>query len=229
MNIAHALASDISPRSLGSRFRRKRAGHLRQIIDSCYEKTGGCSIIDVGGREKYWRNIIGNEFLRSRNCHVTLVNTKRPKRINNQDSLYEYVQGDGCNLADVPTSSFDIAHSNSVIEHVGHWKRREAFAREIRRTGRRYFIQTPYFWFPWEPHLGVPFFHWLPQSWRLAILVRFRLGYHTEVGDIGDAMAADEGRQLLDRKMFRYLFPDAKILNEKVLFLTTSLIAGQRS
>jgi hypothetical protein len=37
-------------------------------------------------------------------------------------------------------------------------------ARETVQVGRSYYLQTPNFWFPLEPHYGVPFIHWLPDT-----------------------------------------------------------------
>lgn len=66
---------------------------------------------------------------------------------------------------------FDVAYANSVIEHIPP-ERRDAFAREVRRVARGWFIQTPALSFPIEPHALLPAAHWLPRSvrrryWRL--------------------------------------------------------------
>jgi SAM-dependent methyltransferase len=66
---------------------------------------------------------------------------------------------------------FDLVYCSSVIEHVPP-ARREAFAAEVRRVGRGWFVQTPAFSFPLEPHSLLPFAHWLPPRarrpyWRL--------------------------------------------------------------
>jgi SAM-dependent methyltransferase len=66
---------------------------------------------------------------------------------------------------------FDLVYCNSVIEHVQP-PRREAFASELRRVGRGWFVQTPAWSFPLEPHALLPFAHWLPPHirrpyWRL--------------------------------------------------------------
>jgi hypothetical protein len=58
-----------------------------------------------------------------------------------------------------------------VIEHVAP-ARRAAFAGELRRVARGWFVQTPAFSFPIEPHSLLPFAHWLPAGvrrryWRL--------------------------------------------------------------
>jgi SAM-dependent methyltransferase len=66
---------------------------------------------------------------------------------------------------------FDLAYCSSVIEHVPP-DRRAAFAAELRRVGRGWFVQTPARSFPIEPHSLLPGAHWLPPAlrkpyWRL--------------------------------------------------------------
>lgn len=59
--------------------------------------------------------------------------------------------------------SFDIAYSNSVIEHLGNFKNQQTFARELMRVGVNYFVQTPNKRFPLELHLLTLFIHWIPH------------------------------------------------------------------
>ncbi|HWX45749.1 MAG TPA: class I SAM-dependent methyltransferase [Solirubrobacteraceae bacterium] len=61
--------------------------------------------------------------------------------------------------------AFDLVYCNSVIEHVPP-VRREAFARELRRVGKGWFVQTPAWSFPLEPHALLPLAHWLPLRLR---------------------------------------------------------------
>ena len=66
---------------------------------------------------------------------------------------------------------FDLAYCSSVVEHVPR-ERRAAFAAEIRRVGRGWFVQSPARSFPIEPHSLLPGAHWLParlrrRYWRL--------------------------------------------------------------
>lgn len=63
--------------------------------------------------------------------------------------------GDGCQL-EMSDQEYDIAFSNSVIEHVGDWERQAAFASEIRRVGKNLWIQTPAKECPIEPHYLAP-------------------------------------------------------------------------
>ena len=60
---------------------------------------------------------------------------------------------------------FDLVYCSSVIEHVPP-ALREAFAAELRRVARGWFVQTPAFSFPIEPHSLLPLAHWLPISVR---------------------------------------------------------------
>jgi len=66
---------------------------------------------------------------------------------------------------------FDLAYCSSVIEHVPV-ERRAAFAAELRRVAKGWFVQTPARSFPIEPHALLPAAHWLPRRararyWRL--------------------------------------------------------------
>jgi SAM-dependent methyltransferase len=69
--------------------------------------------------------------------------------------------------------AFDLAYCSSVIEHVAP-RDRSAFARELRRVARGWFVQTPAFSFPVEPHSLLPIAHWLAPVlrkpyWRLGV------------------------------------------------------------
>jgi SAM-dependent methyltransferase len=77
---------------------------------------------------------------------------------------------DGLPFAD---GAFDLAYCSSVVEHVAP-SDRDAFAREVRRVARGWYVQTPAFSFPVEPHALLPFAHWLPARirrpyWRLGV------------------------------------------------------------
>jgi SAM-dependent methyltransferase len=84
---------------------------------------------------------------------------------------------DGLPFAD---REFDLVYCSSVIEHVAP-PRRRAFAGEIRRVGRGWFVQTPTRSFPIEPHSLLPGAHWLPPRLRRAY---WRLGAAGEWEDI---------------------------------------------
>ncbi|HWF31700.1 MAG TPA: class I SAM-dependent methyltransferase [Solirubrobacteraceae bacterium] len=82
-----------------------------------------------------------------------------------------FVRADATEGLPFANDEFDLVYCSSVIEHVEP-ARRDAFARELRRVGRGWFVQTPAFSFPLEPHALLPGAHWLPVAlrkryWRL--------------------------------------------------------------
>ena len=223
MTIAQRVGDYDNPASMGSRFRQRRAGPLREMIARTHREKGAVSILDVGGQERYW-NIFPPEFLREHRVRIVLLNRETDLFPIRQSDLFSTRAGDGCALP-YEDGSFDICHSNSVIEHVGGWRRKVAFARETARVAPRYFHQTPNFWFPWEPHFGVPFFHWLPEPTRLWLAFRRSLGWHKAATNIDDGMAIVEFASLLTGSMVQHLYPDAKITGEKLGGLTKSFVA----
>jgi len=128
-------------------------------------------------------------------------------------------------MSELPDNSYDLCHSNSVIEHVGRWEDMVSMATEIAGLAPNYFVQVPYFWFPAEPHFRVPFFHWLPEQVRYRLQLNRRLGFQRNNGDLGDAMKSVQSAALLDRTQFSYLFPYAEIIPEKLVLFTKSLMA----
>jgi SAM-dependent methyltransferase len=82
-----------------------------------------------------------------------------------------FVRADAAAGLPFTDDEFDLVYCSSVIEHVPQ-TRRAAFAAELRRVGRGWFVQTPAFSFPIEPHSLLPLAHWLPARlrkpyWRL--------------------------------------------------------------
>jgi hypothetical protein len=129
------------------------------------------------------------------------------------------MQADGTDLP-FEDGEFDVGFSNSVIEHVPK-RLQAAFASEIGRVARRYYVQTPNRYFPIEPHYQLPFFQFLPERIRKALNRRFTLGWQ--------ARGQWEEITLLSAGDLRRLFPGAEIHRERVLGLTKSLIAVRRS
>jgi len=184
--------------------------------------TAETRILDIGGTPEYW------EWLRER-PRVTLLNTPRA-RADVGDAAW--VAGDGRSLP-FRDGAFDVVFSNSVIEHVGDAASQQRFAREVARVGRGFWVQTPNRWFPVEQHLLTPFLHWLPKPWQRAIARR---------GTVWSAVArpAPDRREyyiehflrdirLLGPRELRQLFPAARILRERFLGVTKSLIAIGKS
>jgi len=107
---------------------------------------------------------------------------------------------------------FDVAYCNSLLEHVRPVDR-PLVAAEIRRVARRWFVQTPNLWFPFEPHVLLPGYQFLPASMQ------------GRLSGLAASGGAHEWTRLLDARALARLFPDGRILRERVGPLTKSLMA----
>lgn len=230
LSITHALARWLTnyddQRSLGSRLRARRAAPLIAMIEAVARQHGHVEIIDIGGAEFYW-GIVPAELLQRHRVSITIVNVAGSE-IKPDHGPFKFREGDGCDLAAYGDRSFHIAHSNSVIEHVGDWERMVRFASEMHRVAERFFVQTPNFWFPIEPHFMSPFFHWLPVPMRVWLVLHFRLGHWKRADTVDDAVRIVESARLLNRRMFATLFAGAEITTERVLGLAKSFVAIKR-
>jgi SAM-dependent methyltransferase len=121
-----------------------------------------------------------------------------------------FVQADATERLPFDDGAFDLAYSSSVVEHVAP-ERRAVFAAEIKRVGRGWFVQTPAWSFPIEPHALLPFAHWLPPAARRPY---WRLG----------AAGSWEDIRLLRRRELEWLFGEP-ILAERFGGVVKSWIA----
>jgi SAM-dependent methyltransferase len=147
------LARFASP--LAARARARRHAHFFALT----RLSAGARVLDVGcGR-------IGLRALEP-DLEITGVDlVERP------DYPGPFIRADASAGLPFADDQFDLVYCSSVIEHVPP-PRRAAFAAEIRRVGRGWFVQTPAYSFPVEPHALLPFAHWLPPAlrrpyWRL--------------------------------------------------------------
>jgi hypothetical protein len=97
-------------------------------------------------------------------------------------------------------------------------------AEEVRRVGKRYFVQTPNLYFPIEPHFVFPLFQFLPIWLRVWLVTHFDLGWYAKIPDRDRALKEVSSIRLLTKKKLRKLFPQARIFEEKYLGLTKSYI-----
>lgn len=213
-----------NPNSIGAKLRTKRIAPLLACIDQIFIAKGSVSIIDIGGSENYWK-IIPLDFLNSRKVHISILNLPGIEFKSNSD-LFSHLEMDACNLPEIKDKQFDIAHSNSVLEHVGDWGRMKLFAIELQRVANKYFIQTPNYWFPIEPHCMTPFFHWLPKPARMFLVSNLQLGHWQRAKNTSEAVDIVESARLLNYKMFKALFPTANIKTERLFFIPKSFVAS---
>lgn len=221
-----SIANPKNPNSLSSKFRAKRNVALKTLLRRVGARSPGpFRILDLGGRPEYW-TAIGIPFLDEIDARIDCANLHSGEldgRI--ETDRVRTIVANACAM-DAPDNSYDFVHSNSVIEHVGRFADMIAFAREVSRLAPSYYVQTPYYWFPVDPHFyRIPAFHWLPVPLQVALLRRFRLGHSDPVRDIGITTERVESRAILSAGQFRYLFPDAEHRFEKIAGLPKSMIA----
>jgi SAM-dependent methyltransferase len=211
---------DVQPNSFSNKFRSKRFSIFGDMVAQILEQKKLCRILDVGGTVAYWKAFGGD--LDWNKLQVVILNLRDEQ--SSQQGI-SFVAGDARNIKEFDDLSFDIVHSNSVIEHVGRWDDMMLMAKEVRRLAARHFVQTPYFWFPIEPHARFPFFHWLPEPMRYRLIMNRTCGYWQRQDNVGDAIKTIQDAVLLDKQQMHYLFPDSRIVPETVLGVTKSLIA----
>jgi hypothetical protein len=136
----------------------------------------------------------------------------------------DYIEGDARQIQ-LPDGAFDVVYSNSVIEHLGTLVDQRRMANEVRRVGRRYFVQTPDRAFPIEPHFLTPGVHYLTPALRRRVLRNFTV-WGLIVRPTSE-QCADVVREirLLSATELEGLFPDGVLLRERFAGLSKSLIA----
>jgi Methyltransferase domain len=192
------------------KFRVKRMRDFRDLYD-INEET---KIIDIGGSINNWKLIQVSPWL-------TIINVDANPETQGKIKIEI---GNGCNLK-YGNCSFDVAYSNSVIEHVGNWNSQVQFANEIRRMAPSYYVQTPNRRFFFEPHLVTPFIHFFPKRLQAILLRNFTVWGLIARPSTEYVKWFLDTTQLLTVKQVRALFPDAEIRREMWLGMTKSIIA----
>jgi Methyltransferase domain len=215
---------DLKPDSKGNKFRAARVALLKGLISQTLREKPQCRVLDVGGTYNFW--VTWRDEIDWTRTSVTCVNLNPSHASEGKHhDLVQMIEGDACNLKNIRDLEFDIAFSNSVIEHVGQWRNMESMANEVKRVAHRYLVQTPYFWFPIEPHARTPFLHWLPQSWAYRIVMLRKCGFWSKAKTVSQAVSSVQSAQMLDGAQFKALFSDARIIRERFFGFTKSLVA----
>jgi SAM-dependent methyltransferase len=189
-------------------FRRKRMAKMAAELDL----TAATRVLDVGGSPLIW------SFAAVR-PDVTVLNlTAGPG-----------VRGGPVVVADATRlpfrdDAFDLTFSNSVIEHVEGADGMRRFAEELTRVGRRYYVQTPNRWFPFEPHLMTPLVHFLPVAMQRRLLRNFTLWGWIVRPSPAEVAAHFRSTHLLTKRQFSTLFPGSPVQIETALMLPKSFV-----
>jgi hypothetical protein len=191
--------------------RRRRMQHFLSLM----QIRGGERIIDLGGQSGFWADV-------DIPLDITIVNLPgtlgpMPERTPHRLTM---VEGDACGL-DYPDNAFDIAFSNSVIEHVGGPDRQTAMAQEARRLAPRYWVQTPSIWFPMEAHTNMPFWWFYPAQLKRRFILRWRRTLPAWCEMV-------EGTTVISHREMQDMFPEARIWTERLAGIPKSYVAFSR-
>jgi hypothetical protein len=174
------------------------------------------SVIDLGGRVETW--------LRSpvRPASIDIVNLEKPP--GEAPDWIRVVQGNACALpTKVTKRKYDLVFSNSVIEHLGGHELRLRFADNVHQLSLRHWIQTPYRYFPIEPHWIFPGFQFFPLNIRAAIARRWFLVPRQPSRE--ECLREVMEIELQSKTAMRAYFPNSALVLERTLGLVKSLIA----
>ncbi|MUL38256.1 methyltransferase domain-containing protein [Gloeocapsopsis dulcis] len=218
------IADERETNSLSSKLRKKRFIQFKNFVESYVsDKETNLKIIDIGGTPTIWENnLLWLKQLNSvKNIEITVANIKEYK---SKHEVIKCVIADATNMQQFKDKEFDIVFSNSVIEHVGDYKEQTAMANEILRIGKKYFVQTPNYYFPVEPHFLFPFFQFMPLKLKVWLITNFDLGWRKKTSNRETALMLVNSVKLLTKKELMALFPGANVFEEKVFSLTKSFI-----
>ena len=215
MELKNIFNSSEAQGSLGNRFRERRFAFLRDKFSLLPKPL---KILDVGGTLSFWVN---RGFDKEPGFDITLLNMTQSE---SQHPNIKFVVGDATNLSQYANHSFDIAFSNSVIEHLFTWEGQVKMANEMMRTGKYYYVQTPNKYFFMEPHYLLPYFQFLPKKTQFLILTKTKLSRMKKWNPERAKNYINEIK-LLSKEEMTALFPGSKIFVEHFLGLDKSFSA----
>ena len=215
--IRSLLADPDNPKSASGRARRAR---WHQFL-TFFPDIENCRVLDLGGT-------LGSWSLCPRDPReLTIVNLECDDQTLSLESgtPVQLIRGDVFNLEEcLPPQTFDVVYSNSLLEHLGGHVRRASFAQTARSLAPRYWVQTPYRYFPIEPHYVFPCVQFFPLPLRAEIARHWPLG-HMHEKDRRASLEAAQAIELVGRAELSLYFPDARIVTEWFAGLPKSLIA----
>jgi hypothetical protein len=97
-------------------------------------------------------------------------------------------------------------------------------AGEIRRVGKRYFVQTPNHGFLLDWRTRVPCFHFLPVAWQAWCFRHFPVGIYPRIADRATSLRVASRIRNIRKAELPILFPGAAVVPERILGLTKSFM-----
>ena len=215
--IHHRLGDPDDPRSFSSSRRAKRFDELIRR----FPQLDSMRVLDLGGTLDFWRSAP------VRPTHVTTLNLDEYYP---DEPWLDHVVADACELAslDLCVGGYDLVVSNSLIEHVGGYCRRQEFARVVAAAAPSHWVQTPDRYFPVEPHYVAPGFQFFSPAARAELVRRWPFA-HERVYTRRDALAQVLTIELISAAELQHLFPESTIWHERLAGLSKSIVAIKSS
>jgi hypothetical protein len=173
-------------------------------------------VLDLGGTVASWRASA------VRPLKLTLVNLSHEQEHDSSESWMEVVYADACTGG---FGKYDLVFSNSLLEHLGGHARRRQFADVVHESAPYWWVQTPYRYFPVEPHWVFPGFQFLPFRVRQEITQRWKIGHVGAHADTAEAARLVAEVELISVTEMRSYFPAGDIWFERFAGLPKSLVA----
>ncbi len=162
-------ANQRNENSISFKLRKKR---FEFFLEYCSKLKKPLNIVDLGGSDYYWKHLFD---INNDDYKITIINTE-PQETSNFKNI-SFIKKDVRDLSFIKDKEYDLVYSNSLIEHLSTLEEQKTLAKEIARIGKHFFIQTPNYYFPIEPHFLFPFFQFLPGRLKIKLILNFILGW----------------------------------------------------
>ena len=139
--IFSSIADNKNPNSLASSFRSKRLNLFKGFVAGLPKPV---KILDIGGTPEFWKNAgLDAADVEITLLNLSLVETDLPNVVS--------IVGDATDLSVFADKTFDIAFSNSVMEHLFSLHNQQKMLEEAQRVSTFHCIHPRTYWFPIEP------------------------------------------------------------------------------
>ncbi len=201
-------------KTLSTKLRKRRFEKFKSLLDVREDDY----ILDVGGLPWDW---IKWGYQGKVLC-LSLSGLKEGFYGENKNIEYRKVDVTNIPFED---NSFEVVYSNSLLEHVGE-EHQERIISEIKRVGKKYWVQVPNRNFIFEPHYKFPFYHFFPRFVRLLIAKHYtaKLLKHGYYLNEVDSIALPNKKEFTTK-----WFPGDDIYVEKFYGLKKSFVAYRTS